>query len=441
LKSLLRQLQGDGLKAQMLKGAGGSAGLQAVNLVLTLISGVLLARALGPENYGIYAFVLSVITLLSLPAKAGLPTLLIREIAKNQLSQKWGLMRGLLRLSNRFALGYSLMAVAVAAICLFWFSGGGQSAQAETFYWALLLLPLMAFDAVRAGTLRGLRLVLRAQLPEQIVRPLVLIILVGTLLLFGTELTPIIAIQFNLAGAFTAFILGSLLLIKSFPQNAVSAKAEYTIRPWAASLLPLSLFAGLKLLDSQISILFLGFLGTKEEVGLFRVAATGAALVSFGLQAVNMALAPQVARLYGAGETEKLQKLVTLSTRVAVAVSVPVAFVLMAWGEEIIALIFGDEYIPAAKALIILCLGQLVNASAGSVALILNMTGNDKSTVLGAATALVVNFMLAIILIPLLGLSGAAIGFAVSLTIWNVILMVMVKKKVGITTFLVLNDR
>jgi O-antigen/teichoic acid export membrane protein len=69
------------------------------------------------------------------------------------------------------------------------------------------------------------------------------------------------------------------------------------------------------------------------------------------------------------------------------------------------------------------------------------MTGNDKSTVLGAATALVVNFMLAIILIPLLGLSGAAIGFAVSLTIWNVILMVMVKKKVGITTFLVLNDR
>jgi O-antigen/teichoic acid export membrane protein len=153
-----------------------------------------------------------------------------------------------------------------------------------------------------------------------------------------------------------------------------------------------------------------------------------------------MALAPQVARLYSAGEIQKLQRVITLSTRVVAAFAFPAAVVFIVWGEEIIALVFGDEYVPAAMALTILCLGQLVNASAGSVALVLNMTGNERSTVLGVTIALIVNFMLSIILIPLLGLVGAAIGFSVSLTAWNITLMIMAKNKVGINTFWIFND-
>jgi O-antigen/teichoic acid export membrane protein len=294
----------------------------------------------------------------------------------------------------------------------------------------------MAFEAVRTGTLRGLRWVVTAQLPEQVVRPLVLVILVGSTLLLGAELTAVTAIQFNLAGAFAAFALGAFLLVKAFPQNAVNAKPEYTIKPWAVSLLPLSLFAGLQMLDSQVSILFLGFLGTKEEVGLFRVAATGATLVAFGLSAVNMALAPQVARLYNSGEMEKLQRVITLSTRMVAAISFPVALVFIVWGEDIIGQVFGEEYAEAALALTILCLGQLVNASAGSVAVILNMSGHDKQTLYGVIVALSTNLVLSVLLIPLFGLVGAAVSFSVSLSILNVVLMYMAKKHTGINTLL-----
>lgn len=437
MQKILKHFKGDGLKAQLLKATSGTAGLKGINILLTLVTGILLARTLGPENYGIYGFVVSLVTLLGLPTKAGLPTLLVRETAKNQMNQNWRLIRGLFKLSNIFVFSYSLVIAAVAGIFVWWQWGGEDVIKANTFLWALLLLPLVAYEGVRTGTLRGLRWVVSSQLPEQLIRPLVMILLIGSCLLMGKELTSITAIQFNTFAALAAFIVGAYFLNKALPKDVKKATSEYDFKPWAASLVPLSLFAGLKMLDSQVSIILLGFLGTVEEVGLFRVAATGAALVAFGLTAVNMALAPQVARLYNAGEMQKLQRTITLSTRAIAMVSFPVAIIFIVWGEELITLVFGIEYAGAATALAILCLGQLINASAGSVAVVLNMTGNDKKTLYGVLVALVSNVSLAFFLIPMLGIVGAAIGYAFSLSLWNVTLMYMAKKHTGLNTFLI----
>lgn len=435
--SLLQHFKGDGLKAQMLKGAGGAAIVRAVNMVLMLISGVLLARTMGPENYGVYSFVLSLVTLLGLPTKAGLPTLLVRETARNQASQHWGLIKGLLKLSNGFVFIYSIIVAMLAASIAFYIWADKDIVQVRSFLWALWLLPIIAFEGIRTGALRGLRWVVNSQIPEQIIRPMIMIFLLCMAMLLHNEITAIIAIQFNIAAAVVAFLLGTFLLFNALPQQAKHSKAEYNLKPWLWSLLPLSVFAGLRMLDSQTTILLLGMLGSAEEVGLFRVASTGASLVSFGLTAINLALAPQVARLYQSGDIQKLQRMITLTTRGAVAVSLPVAVVFIVWGRPLIRLMFGIEYLAAATALVVLCIGQLINASCGSVVLVLNMTGNDKATVSSAIVALVLNVILAATLIPSYGLFGAAIGYTASLIAWNIILVVVTKKKTGLKTFLI----
>jgi O-antigen/teichoic acid export membrane protein len=432
---ILKHLKGDGLKAQLLKGVTGTAGLMAINVLLLLVISMLLARALGPENFGIYTFILAIIALLSLPTKAGLSDLLLRETARNQLNQNWGLIRGLLKLANSFVFCYSVALAVAAGLFVWWLWGGTGNVKANSFLWSLWLLPLIAFEGARTGTLRGLRWVVSSLLPEQLIRPLLLVVLSGAALLLEKEITPITAIQYNLVAAVAAFAAGAFLLFKALPKDVRQAKAEYAIKPWAASLMPLSLFAGLQMLDSQISILLLGVLAKPEDVGLFKVAVTGASLVAFGLIAVNMTLAPQIARLHSAGEMEKLQRMVTLSTRVVVTLSFPVAFAFIFWGEELISLVFGVEYVGAAMALSILCVGQMVNASTGSVALILNMTGNDRKTLPAVCAALLVNSLFSILLIPIFGLTGAAIGYATSMVIWNSILFFVTKRVTGINTF------
>ncbi|MGH2542589.1 MAG: polysaccharide biosynthesis C-terminal domain-containing protein, partial [Ardenticatenaceae bacterium] len=158
----------------------------------------------------------------------------------------------------------------------------------------------------------------------------------------------------------------------------------------------------------------------------------GATLVAFTLTAANMVLAPYIAQLYAAGDNTRLQHMVTRGAQVILLTALPVAGTFIFFGEPILASVFGDAYRAGAAALAILCLGQLVNAGAGSVGLILNMTGHERDTAVGVAAAAAANLILNLILIPRFGIEGAAVATAVSLATWNVLLCRRVYRRVGI---------
>jgi O-antigen/teichoic acid export membrane protein len=120
---------------------------------------------------------------------------------------------------------------------------------------------------------------------------------------------------------------------------------------------------------------------------------------------------------------------------VTTAISVPVILVYFVWGKELVMLVFGEEYASASTALLILCVGQFMNASSGSVALILNMTGNDRKTLQGVGVALISNITISYFLFPIYGFLGVAIGYSVSLIMWNLIMVWMVKKYTGISAW------
>jgi O-antigen/teichoic acid export membrane protein len=50
----------------------------------------------------------------------------------------------------------------------------------------------------------------------------------------------------------------------------------------------------------------------------------------------------------------------------------------------------------------------------------------------GVAAGLVANVVLAIVLVPPLGVTGGAIAFASSLVLWNTVLVVLARRHVGV---------
>jgi len=89
--------------------------------------------------------------------------------------------------------------------------------------------------------------------------------------------------------------------------------------------------------------------------------------------------------------------------------------------------------------MVILCLGQLVNACAGSVGLILNMVGLEHLVARGVAIAALNNVALNAVLIPFWGPTGAAIASSTSLAIWNVLLALWLYKRTGLISTLKLS--
>jgi O-antigen/teichoic acid export membrane protein len=114
--------------------------------------------------------------------------------------------------------------------------------------------------------------------------------------------------------------------------------------------------------------------------------------------------------------------------------ALPLAAALMIGGGRVVRWIFGAEYVSASNPLAILVLGQLVNAAFGSVGFLLNMTGHERiaARVLWQTAAL--NIAISLTLIPGLGVLGAAIGNAVSLAVWNLLLHRQVNRQLGISS-------
>jgi O-antigen/teichoic acid export membrane protein len=420
--------------------AVGSAGLRVANAGFALLTSVLLARLLGPSGYGVYAFAFSVVMLLALPTQAGLPTLLVREVARYEEQGRWDLIRGLLRRSNQAVVLLAFGVGGVAAVVVLLAGPGPGSLQATTFLWALTLLPLMALGNLRGAALRGLRRVVQGQLPEFLVRPGLLLLALAVALLLGPslsspfELTPPLAMALHAASALVAFAVGIWLLRRELPSTVRGAAPAYETRAWLGSLLPLTMLAGMQLIAGQMDVVLLGLLASAREVGIYRVAWSVSLPVLFTLTGVNLVVAPYFSRAFAAGDVAQLQRLATWSARVAAAVAVPAALVLMLAGGPILGFVFGDEFAVGATALALLAAGQLCSVIAGSVGTILNMTGHERDTMVGVGIAAAVNLILNLILIPKFGMNGAAVATMVSLVIWNSVLVLRVGTRLGIAS-------
>ena len=68
----------------------------------------------------------------------------------------------------------------------------------------------------------------------------------------------------------------------------------------------------------------------------------------------------------------------------------------------------------------------------GSVGVLLLMTGHEREAGIGMGVAVLLNSALNLLLIPAWGINGAAVASGLSIVCWNLILLVLVRKRLAI---------
>lgn len=435
--SHIRRLVGSrsSFRGQLVRGGVGSALIQVINRLLALALGVVLARGLGAEGYGIYAYAFALMTLLMVFAELGIPTLLMREVAASQARRDWPHLRGVLVRTLQIVLLSAVTLAGIAALLLWLLSDGMSVNQSRTLVWVIALLPLTAATRAMMAVLQGLQHVVKAQAVEMLFRPALVLLGIGGIFAFFPDMRlPQYAMLVQLGGAIIVLCAAAVLLYLYLPRPVHSTTAQYQTRQWLANAMPLTLIGGAGIINNQTDILMLGFFQPPEEVGIYRVAVQGAVLVAFGLQAANAVIAPQFARLYAQGDHARLQRLVTVSARIILIAALPVALTFILAGDVIASWVFGPEFTQSHTPMAILAAGQLVNAAMGSVGFLLNMTGHERDVARTLLITAGLNILLNLFLIPLFGMAGAAVATAVSLILWNIMLYKIVKKRIGINS-------
>ena len=426
------RLQGQGVGAVLVRGASGSFGVMLLGAALAFGINILLARVLGVSQYGIYVYALTWINLLSLFCKLGMDTSLLRFVPAYSANEEWSLLRGILGRSVQYVLVTSSLIALLASVVVWYLSASLGTDQAKTLWIAFLILPLLGLIALRSAVLRAYKHVVKAALPESIFQRLIIALLASLFYLYTKQnLQASQVMVFNLLGTLFAFYIGTIWLIKVLPQQLRDTKPSYEGREWIKVSLPLFFMSGMSLILNQTGIIMVGSIMDAEQTGVYAVANRIANLVIFGLIATNAIVAPMISELYSTGQYHKLQRMITLAARGIGAFTIICSIFLVLFGKFVLGL-FGEGFVVGYTILIILLAGQMVNALAGSVGFLMTMTGhqNQAAQILGVSAA--INIVLNILLIPAMGLIGAAIATATTTTLWNVSMLIYVRRRLNI---------
>lgn len=185
----------------------------------------------------------------------------------------------------------------------------------------------------------------------------------------------------------------------------------------------------------SIDIILLGRFEVYDKVAYYSVAVKLATITTLSLISVNIVIAPKIAELHTVKDLNNLQLTLTKSSRIIFGLNLLSVVILILLSNFILTL-FGDEYVEAKNALIILLIAQLISSLCGSVGVYMNMTGKQLILQRFLLVALFLNIVLNWLLIPKYSLVGAAYATSISIMFWNVAGAFYLYRKDSVKTFL-----
>jgi len=415
-------------------GSLGSVVINFLGTFLTFLISILLARYLGVNSYGVYVLAFSTVMLLSIPMTLGLPLLLTRYIPKYEMENNYSAIKGMLKKTHQITvLNYFIILIICFAI--YFISPSQYSISfVETFFWGLLLLPIMGLSAIRAASLQGMRYIILGQAPDVFLRNLFLCLGILGYYLFTGAITGAEAMMIHVVSAGLSYAIGYYFLKKKLLNRLKKITPVYHTKMWLSHATQFSVNMGINNLKMRIATYMLALFSGTGAVALFEVAFKGANLVSFALKALNSAIAPHLSKNFEENNTKHLQKIVNKASRLIFVFSAPVALIFIFGGERVIEVLYGIEYKDSYVPFAILCGAQLINSFAGCVGLFLNMTGHHSFVLRVNLFNTVFNIVIAIPFIMYFDVIGASLAYATLLVVQNVILVWYSRKKLGINT-------
>ena len=182
------------------------------------------------------------------------------------------------------------------------------------------------------------------------------------------------------------------------------------------------IFAGIAgLITSWTDTLMLGYFRTASEVGIYNVAMPTASLLGIVLSAFGIIFMPVATELYARNKIEDLRNIYSSVTKWIFAIVLPGFLLMSLFSTSIIIIMFGTEYVEGATALSILAVSYFVTALIGPGGSLLATYGRTKigmgCSFVGAGSNILFNF----ILIPMYGVTGAAIATGTSIILMGIL--------------------
>jgi O-antigen/teichoic acid export membrane protein len=176
----------------------------------------------------------------------------------------------------------------------------------------------------------------------------------------------------------------------------------------------------------QIGTMILAFFATKEEIGMFSLAAVMTMQIMTVTNSLGEVVMPRVA-----GDAQGRPELVAQVSRMVSLVCGPLLLGLAVLATPVTLILFGSEYLPMVPIIQILCVGFFLRSACKMIEYYFLMTNHPGVSSTATALGIAANLGLLWLLMPWIGLEGAAAAMVGSFVVSGIILMIAFRRYSG----------
>jgi len=400
------------------RGVSASLGANLIDTVANALLIVVLARyLLTPEEYGLLFYALSIIGAVAILGTLGIPS-----SAGRYVTEYGEVNRDQIRYVIRSALGYLLVLSVVVGVAV----SAGSSIIA-TLLDEPGLAPILLFGAgyIIFQSLRKLVSSVFQGLNRVDLSALVAAVSAVARFIFVVVL---VSIGLGAVGAFLGYVLGfavsaavggALLYWRFYRTYDVTVdRTDDLVRRLLEYAVPLTATRGASVLDKRVDTILVGMIVGPLGVAYYTVGKQVSQVALAPATSLGSTISPTVGEQKAGKEPKRAARIYERSFEAVVILYVPAAVGLFLVADPLVRQVFGPDYAGAVIVVQIFSLYILVNAVSRITSDALDFLGRARERAIVKTTMAVSNLGLNLLLIPVIGVAGAAIATVITHSVY-----------------------
>lgn len=395
------------LADRIVKGVKATFAARIIDTVANAALVVILARyLLTPEEYGLLYFALSIFGVIAILGALGLPSSVARYVSEFDETDP-GQVPHVMRIALVAVVGLSLVVGLAISVSSPWLAD---------FLDEPALAPLLML---------GLFYVLGASLRSYVTKVfqgfnrVTWSAVVNSLQAAGRVVfaTALVLLGFGVIGALVGYILGffvgvgvgGVVMYVQFYRGYDSVeRADGIVRRLFEYSVPLTATRAAGVLDKRVDMILVGVLLNATAVGYYTVAKQIAQVAATPASSLGFTISPAFAEQNASGHADRAARLYEQALEYVLLLYVPAVVGLVLIAEPFIQHVFGADYLGAVGVLQVLSIYVLATAVMRITSDGLDYLGRARERAIVKTITSVANFFLNLLLIPTLGVVGAA---------------------------------
>lgn len=389
-----------------------------LELAISFIAKLIVARFLGPVNFGVISIGITTLTIFSAISLLGLNNGIGRYLPRyNDIEHRRGVILSSFQISIPISIIISFLILFFAeSIATIFFKEPTATPILRIF---AIMIPFATLIKLSIGTIQGLQKSIPKVIIRNITQPITRFSLIAIAIIIGGGLINI-AWAYALSYFFTA-LLGAIYIIRKTPIFSVDIQHIKMHKEILTFSLPLLIMTTMTLVFSDIDTYMLAYFSSTKDVGIYNVIYPIANLLTMGLSAFGFLFMPILSELHTKTNYKEMRNIYQFVTKWIFMTTLPIFLIIGLFPEKTISITFGQEYIEGSIALSILSFTFFTHAIAGPNYQSLTSIGYTKLVMYDNILVAISNIMLNLFLIPKFSFVGAALATSLSYILLNIL--------------------